>query len=353
VKSEQTLFEAAIESARVFNQAVREAAQTAGVLDVLRDPMTASELSGRMDFHPTRERQVQNLLRVLAAEGYVEERTVGGRLVFRRSSPRPQVEGSPEEGRYQPRLGKIRDWYGERYTETIRNVNKEFLGHDLRFLRAADEAVTFDRRYEWVWQANLTNPLYEFGRLVCVRELVSAGHRFLDLACGLGFGAQRLAEFSDRPAEIVGVDKSRDFLAKARVNAYPSATVRFVERDLNTGLPPLAPRSFDGILFNGAFHFIVDKRARLLEMWRVLRPGGVLALGHCFSRSGFADEQMHDLQFSWLADRAHPVPWADLKNLVAECGFDVYKEFHRGSHSYLMARRRFSMPGPQVAPSAA
>jgi SAM-dependent methyltransferase len=352
VKTERTLFDAAIESAKVFNHAIREAAQTAGVLDALKDPATADDLSRRMGFHPERKRQVTNLLRILSHEGYVSEREVGDELVFQRLPGREAAPSGPEEGRYAPKLGRMDDWYGERYTEAIRNVNKSFLGHDLGYLRTPDVTVGFDSEWEWVWRNNLMNPLYEFGRLLCVRELVACGTRFLDLACGMGFGAQRLAEFSDQPASILGVDKSRDFLTVARSGIYPRAKTTWVERDLNTGLPPLRASSFDGVLFNGAFHFMLDKRARLLEMWRALRPGGILALGHCFSRSGFADEQMHDFQFSLLEDRCWPIPWTELKDLVTECGFDIYKEFHRGSHSYLMARRRAAAPGPLAAAAA-
>jgi SAM-dependent methyltransferase len=346
MKSERTMFTAAIEAAKVFSHAVRESAQTAGVLEALKDPATVDDLSRRMGFHPGRKRQVTYMLRILSHEGYVSEREVGGELVFQRLPAPEATPRGPEEGRYQPEVGRVDDWYGEDYTEAIRNVNKDFLGPDLGYLRTTDVTVRFDRHWEWVWRNNLRNPIYEFGRLVCVRELVACGTRFLDLACGMGDGAQRLAEFSDEPVKILGIDKSGDFVSIARSGVYPDAEVTFLERDLNTGLPPLRAGSFDGVLFMGAFHFMLDKRARLLELWRVLRPGGILALGHCYSRSGFDDEQMHDFQFSLIEDPVWPIPWVELKDLATACGFDIYKEFHRGSHSYLLARRRFAAPDP-------
>ena len=138
------------------------------------------------------------------------------------------------------------------------------------------------------------------------------------------------------------VDKSEDFLREARLVVYPRAKVRFEARDLNTGLPPLAPSSFDGVLFNGAFHFISDKARRLREIHRVLRPGGLLVIGHCFCRSGFDDERMHDLYFSMMANEAWPVTFEELRSLVADHGFQEFRRYHRGSHSYLIAER---LPG--------
>ncbi|WP_242910562.1 class I SAM-dependent methyltransferase [Actinomadura terrae] len=335
MKSEETLFTAAIESADIFNNAVREVAQTSGLMTALTHFRAVDDIVRTMGFRPERADQVLHLLKVLVATGAVEQRQHGGVPVFR--AKRQQTASAPE--RYAPKYDKLDFWYGEGHAELIRNGNKAMLGDDLSFLRTPDAAIKFNGEYETAWRTNLQNPLYDFGRMLAVREMTARGNRFLDLACGPGFGAVRLAEFSESACTVLGVDKSTDFLEIARTNLYPGAQVSFIERDLNTGLPPLMPGSFDGVLFNGAFHFIEDKPARLREIWRALRPGGVFALGHCFSYSGFADQAMHDFYFSLLKDKAYILPWSTLKDLVSEAGFTIYKEFHRGSHSHLIAER--------------
>jgi SAM-dependent methyltransferase len=345
MKSEDSMLAAAIESATAFNQAVQDVALTSGLFDALTHFTSVDGVMRRMGFLAEHRTRVENLLRILANEGTLEEREYNGLLVFRRDTA--AVDALPDRvngGRYRAR-DVLTDWYDTRHLERIRESNFQFFGHDLSFLRAPGEALRFDAQYEQLWRINLTNPLYEFGRMLCVRELVADGaYRFLDLACGMGFGSRRLAEFADRPAQIVGVDRSRDFLEIARAGDYLTATTQFVERDLNTGLIPVAPESVDGILFNGAFHFMKAQQDLLLQMWRALRAGGRLAIGHCFSRSGFADERMHDFHFSLLENASWPLPWGQLVDLVTSCGFDVYKQFHRGSHSYLVARRRPDMP---------
>jgi SAM-dependent methyltransferase len=340
LQSESTLFTAAIESARVFNHVVAECATRSGLLAALDQPTTSGELISRSAVHPEKRAAFEALLDVLVDAGLVQRRRHGDANLYRRRDAvrrRRSLDGGLE--RYQPRYDVLAPWFGERHVDLIRSSNRALIGDDLGFFRSPSTRIRFDRGFLDAWRTNLTNPLYEFGRLIAVRELVARGRRFLDLAGGLGYGSERLAQLSPDGCDIVLVDKSAEFLAEARLVVYPAARVRFVERDLNSGLPPLAPASFDGVLFNGSFHFIADKAARLREIHRVLRPGGLLVLGHCFCESGFADEPMHRLYFSLLADPAWPISFEALRSLVADAGFAELRTFHRGSHGYLLAER--------------
>lgn len=352
MKSDSSMFDAAIESARIFNHVVREVAETSGLLTAVGQPRSVADVIRVMNFRPERAEQVLHMLRALVAAGVVTQREQHGITVFQTDALARQELAATDNGRYRERTDQIQAWFGEQHVEKIRRSNKQLLGSDLSFLRSTQGAIRFTQQFEAGWRTNLLNPLYEYGRVRCVEQLVTAGHRFLDLACGPGFGSLRLAELSSGPCRITAVDKSRDFLWLAEHNAYPHASVEFIERDLNTGLPPLAARSVDGVLFNGAFHFIEDKPQRLREIWRALRPGGLLAIGHCFSFSGYADETMHDFYFSMLADRAHVLPWLRIKDLVEEVGFQPREEFHRGSHSYLIAVRPADALADEPPPTA-
>lgn len=339
-RSELSLFEAAIESARVFNGVVAETAATSGLLSALHSFTTPGEAMSKMGFHSDKLGQFRALLEVLVERGLVEARVVGGERVYRTRPAAVRANRHLNGGirPYHARLEMLSPWYGDEHVRLIRSSNLELLGADLRYFRQPDLRIRFDATCRDPVRTNLTNPLYEFGRLLAVRELVARGHRFLDLAAGLGYGAERLAQYRDG-CEVVLVDRSTDFLREARQLVYPGARVRFIERDLNTGLPPLPAGHFDGILFNGAFHFIRDKEARLREMHRVLRPGGLLVIGHCFSRSGFEDEPMHNFYFSMIDLDCWPVPWGRLRSMVADQGFTELRQYHRGSHSYLLAER--------------
>jgi SAM-dependent methyltransferase len=341
-RTEVTLFDAAIESAMVFNWVAAECAVTGHLLDGLAGFATTDELIARFGFHPEKRSALDALLRVLVSLGLVEQRTVGKLPCVYRARPdaveqRRALSGGIES--YRPRLERLDPWYGDRHVDLIRSSNQRLLGDDLAFFRNPATRIRFERQYFPAWRTNLLNPLYEFGRLLAVRELVGRGRRFLDLACGMGHGAQRIAELAAPESEVVCVDISEDMLDEARRQDYRGASVRFVRRDLNDGLPWLPAGWFDGVLFNGAFHFIQNKRARLAEIHRVLRPGGLLVLGHCFCRNNFDDEPMHDLYFSLVENQSWIVTFEELRELVAETGFVELRQYHRGSHSYLLAER--------------
>jgi SAM-dependent methyltransferase len=108
------------------------------------------------------------------------------------------------------------------------------------------------------------------------------GERVLDLGCGRGGSTARLAA---RGAEAVGIDLLPENVARAEAEFGSDPRVRFAVGDA-THLPAragdvdLGDGSFDAILcLEAAFHFgSKGRRAFLEESWRLLRPGGRLAL---------------------------------------------------------------------------
>lgn len=102
--------------------------------------------------------------------------------------------------------------------------------------------------------------------------------RILDLGCGTGNGAIRLAElFSD--AEVIAVDSSPAMLARLRAKAADLGLddrIRTVEADLD-GAWPLAGEA-DLVWMSMALHHLADPKQGLTEIFTALRPGGLLAL---------------------------------------------------------------------------
>lgn len=94
----------------------------------------------------------------------------------------------------------------------------------------------------------------------------------LDLACGTGLVARRLARDASLPP-VVGLDVSRPMIEEGVAQAREAGvTVDFVRAqapDL-----PFQDQSFGAVLQAGALHLIADAGRLFLEVGRVLRPGG-------------------------------------------------------------------------------
>lgn len=342
------MVESSIEQTKFIGNLVSQCAVHGGLFDAMEQFVTPVQIEMKMGVHPSKAKALRKLLELLADKGKLEKREVEGQTVYRRNSAAMASTSRNEVGDLgRSRYDRVMQPWGNdaaRYNWIAKVGDR--LGHDLSFLRnGPGDKVPFGKSLlsadglDWGW--TLTEPLYELGRLKAVRELVGYGRRFLDLACGPGIDIVRLAKYAKDGCEIVGVDRSSEMLEVAQLGIYPDAKVEFILRDLNTGLPPLPENSFDGILFNGAFHFIEDKKARFKEMYRVLRPGGILSLAHNFSYSGLEDESFVEFYFTLLKEELYPIEFDTLQTLVADAGFVEEKgsQYHRGSFAYLTARK--------------
>jgi SAM-dependent methyltransferase len=106
---------------------------------------------------------------------------------------------------------------------------------------------------------------------------IGDGDVLVDVACGAGGPGLWTAQQSG--ASLIGIDPSAAGLAAARERAQRvglDGRSRFEQGTFEqTGLPD---GSTDGAMSVEAFQYAPDKRAALTELFRVLRPGGRLAL---------------------------------------------------------------------------
>ena len=97
------------------------------------------------------------------------------------------------------------------------------------------------------------------------------GARVLDVATGTGLVAGDLAQTFD--ARVVGLDQSAEMLRRASVRGIPNFTaVRGDGQRL-----PFADGVFDGVIHTYLLRYVDDPAATLIELARVLRPGGPMA----------------------------------------------------------------------------
>ncbi|MEJ5357882.1 MAG: arsenite methyltransferase [Desulfobacterales bacterium] len=104
------------------------------------------------------------------------------------------------------------------------------------------------------------------------------GQTVLDLGSGAGFDCFLAARAVGPTGRVIGVDMTPEMIAKARSNAE-RAGVRNVEFRLGEiEALPVADRTIDVILSNCVINLSPDKPRVFAEAYRVLKPGGVLAV---------------------------------------------------------------------------
>jgi SAM-dependent methyltransferase len=117
----------------------------------------------------------------------------------------------------------------------------------------------------YAWLAGLIDP--------------APGERVVDLGCGESSVLDLILPRLDGGV-VVGIDS--DVAALGVAKAFipgPGSRWLFVQADL-TGPLPLADASMDVVFSHDVLEQLADPDAFLHEVWRVLRPGGRLVLGH-------------------------------------------------------------------------
>ena len=101
-----------------------------------------------------------------------------------------------------------------------------------------------------------------------------SGARILEAGCGRGFYLQMYRHLSDCP--LVGAELDGEILLKTRRNVRHLPRLMLNQTDV-TRLP-YAAGSFDGVILTEVLEHIPDDLAALREIWRVLKPGGRVAI---------------------------------------------------------------------------
>jgi ubiquinone/menaquinone biosynthesis C-methylase UbiE len=104
---------------------------------------------------------------------------------------------------------------------------------------------------------------------------IGSGQRVLDIGCGSGVIARDVARRVQPNGRVVGIDSSPALIAAARelTTATDGATsITFREGDCRA--LPLADDSFDVVIAATVLTHVPDGHRAILEMARVVRPGG-------------------------------------------------------------------------------
>ena len=138
-----------------------------------------------------------------------------------------------------------------------------------------EEAPRYDQHRFGDWKGRFVER--HIARLLRQTIRMAPGTRVLDVATGTGRAALVLAEGG---GQVIGIDLVEAMLRAAHDKADRRTLSNALFAVANARQLPFAEQSFDVLVCLRFFHFIPHplRRAILVEMLRVVRPGGLLVL---------------------------------------------------------------------------
>lgn len=147
------------------------------------------------------------------------------------------------------------------------------------------------------------------------------GETVLDLGSGGGIDVLLSARRVGPTGKAYGLDMTDEMLALARANQKKAGVqnVEFLKGEIES--IPLPDNSVDVIISNCVINLSADKDRVLREAFRVLKPGGRLAVSDVVVR-GDVPQEVRDHMMLWVGCIAGALKVSDYFTKLAKAGFD-------------------------------
>lgn len=150
---------------------------------------------------------------------------------------------------------------------------------------------------------------------------MQTGEVVIDLGAGAGFDAFLASGKVGATGRVIGIDMTHEMLAKARANALKGGYQNVQFRLGEIEFMPIADNTGDVIISNCVINLSPDKHQVFKEAFRVLKPGGRLAISDVVATKDFPPEIANDMELlSGCVSGASSVK--DVETWLADAGFE-------------------------------
>jgi arsenite methyltransferase len=159
---------------------------------------------------------------------------------------------------------------------------------------------------------------------VSVRE----GETVLDLGSGGGIDVFRASKLVGQNGKVIGLDATPEMIFRARETArkYGYRNVEFRLGEIEH--MPIESESVDLVISNCVLNLVPDKRSSFKEIYRVLKPGGKIAISDMVATQAGPKEIKPE---EWAACIAGAITFEEYRDILEKTGFldiNAFDESH-------------------------
>jgi len=105
---------------------------------------------------------------------------------------------------------------------------------------------------------------------------IRPGATVLDFGCGAGLDLFVAGRLVGEDGKVCGIDLTEEMVVRSRENLALAGIANFEIKKVDSETIPYDDRAFDVVISNGVINLSPRKENSLAEIYRVLKPGGVL-----------------------------------------------------------------------------
>jgi arsenite methyltransferase len=224
-----------------------------------------------------------------------------------------------------PELDQVRSEVRDHYAQRAQTAGSSCCGSGGGSCCSDDSVPFYDSAELALVPEDLGNMSFGCGNPTAIATLLP-GEVVLDLGSGAGLDVMLSARKVGPTGFVYGVDMTDEMLTLATRNAAKAGATNVEFRKGHIEAIPLPDESVDVIISNCVINLSPDKGQTLTEAFRVLRPGGRLAVSDIVVDGRLDDLPVSEAQIrtalSWAGCIAGALTVEQYKELLAAAGFE-------------------------------